>query len=58
MVARTISHLGHLRQATDVCVLVEKDLVGHFLPDLSLGPLLLSLTQVKKRKHKQQAARK
>lgn len=50
---RSLSHLGHLRQATDVRVLVEKDLVGHFLPDLSLGPLLLSSrTQPKNREKK------
>lgn len=36
------SYLGHLSQATGVGVLVEEDLVGHLLPDLSLGPLLLS----------------
>lgn len=39
---RALSYLGHLGQASGVGVLVEKDLVSHFLPDLSLGPLLLS----------------
>lgn len=40
--ALMVSYLGHLSQAPGVRVLVEEDLVGHFLPDLSLGPLLLS----------------
>ena len=38
----TVSYLGHLSQAPGVGVFVEENLVGHLLPDLSLGPLLLS----------------
>lgn len=34
--------LRNLSQATGVCVFVEEDLVGHLLPNLSLGPLLLT----------------
>lgn len=53
-----MSHLRYLRQATDVRVLVEKDLVGHFLPDLSLGPLLLSSRTIVKSSQRQTGGEK
>lgn len=51
-------HLRDLSQATGVRVLVEKDLVGHFLSDLTLGPLLLSVKTSKNKKDERDGARR